>query len=215
MPNSSCFSDTEKVMNMKKTRTIGKMKTSLAIICISALAFCLTACSSIGRGGDMFRDPNMDFGAVKTIAILPLTNLTREPLASERVRDVLSNNLFATGSVYVVPPGEVARGIARAGLANPSSPSIEEIKRLAGILAVDAVITGVVKEYGDVRSGSISANVISLSLQMIEAQTGKEVWSASTTKGGVTGWDRLLGGGGDPMNNVTEKAINDLIEKLF
>jgi hypothetical protein len=200
---------------MKITHVIGKMKTNQAIMGITAAVFFLIGCASIGRGGSTFRDPNMDFGAIKTIAILPLSNLTRDPLASDRVRDVLANNLFATGSVYVIPPGEVARGIARAGLANPSTPSIEEVKRLAGILSVDAVITGVVNEYGDVRSGSISANVISVSLQMIEAQTGKEVWSASTTKGGVTAWDRLLGGGGDPMNNVTEKAINDLIEKLF
>ena len=39
--------------------------------------------------------------------------------------------------------------------------------------------------------------------------------SASTTKGGITIWDRLFGGGGDPMSTVTEKAIDDLLDKLF
>lgn len=200
-------------MKTMKNRITMKIKVNLANMGMFAFLVLLTSCAT-GKG-EMFRDPNMDFGSVKTVAILPLSNLTRETLAADRVRDVLANNLFATGGVYVIPPGEVARGIARAGLANISSPSVEEVKRLGGILDVNAVITGAVKEYGEVRSGSISSNVISLSLQMMETQTGKLVWSASTTKGGVSASDRLLGGGGKPMDYVTEKAINDLIEKLF
>jgi hypothetical protein len=34
-------------------------------------------------------------------------------------------------------------------------------------------------------------------------------------KGGISLWDRLFGGGGQPMNKITEKAVNDLINKLF
>ncbi len=52
-------------------------------------------------------------------------------------------------------------------------------------------------------------------MQMMEAQTGRVVWSASSTRGGVTMSDRLFGGGGEPMNIVTEKAVDDVIRKLF
>jgi hypothetical protein len=52
-------------------------------------------------------------------------------------------------------------------------------------------------------------------MQMIETQTGRVVWAASSTKGGITFGDRLLGGGGEPMNVVTEKAVDDIIDKLF
>ena len=79
----------------------------------------------------------------------------------------------------------------------------------------DAVITGTLREYGEVRSGPASANVISLSVQMMEAETGKVVWSASSTKGGISAADRLFGGGGKPMNAVTQEAVDDLIDKLF
>ena len=50
---------------------------------------------------------------------------------------------------------------------------------------------------------------------MIEARTGKVVWTASSTKGGVSALDRLFGGGGKPMNDVTEKAVNDILNKFF
>lgn len=169
------------------------------------------------QGGkmDVYRDQNMDFGAVQTVAMMPLANMSKDQLAADRVRDVLIPLFLSTGAFYVLPPGEVARGIARANIASPSSPSTEEVIRLGELLKVDAIITGAIREYGEIRSGSTEANVISLGLQMIETQTGKIVWSASSTKGGIKMKDRLLGGGGAPMNAITEEAGNDLIEKLF
>jgi len=41
------------------------------------------------------------------------------------------------------------------------------------------------------------------------------VWSASSTKGGISFWDRLIGGGGQPLNRVTEEAIDALFDKLL
>jgi hypothetical protein len=115
----------------------------------------------------------------------------------------------------VVPPGEVGRGISRAALQDTESPTPEEVVALAKSVEADAVITGAVLEYGQARSGSASANVVSVSLRMMEAETGRVVWSASSTRGGVSAADRLFGGGGEPMNVVTEAAVKDLLDKLF
>jgi hypothetical protein len=172
----------------------------------------LIACA---RTRSTYIDPNMDFGTVKSVAVMPFMSLAKDPIVAERVRDVFINRLLATGAVYVVPVGEVARGVTRAELQNPSAPSPEEAVKLGGIIKVQAVITGTVREYGEVRSGTSSGNIISVSLQMIETQTGKVVWTDSSTRGGVNLWDRLFGGGGKPMNEVTEKAVNDLIRRLL
>ena len=188
-----------------------KILDRLKIMIYLSLIF-LMACAT---PSDIYIDPNMDFGAIKTVAVMPFASLTRDPVVAERVRDVFINKLLSTGAVYVLPIGEVARGVARAEIQNPTAPSPEEIIKLGGIIKVQAVITGTVREYGEVRSGTTSANVISLSLQMIETQIGKIVWTASSTQGGISIWDRLFGGGGQPMNKITEKAINDLINKLL
>jgi hypothetical protein len=180
-----------------------------------ALAVLLSGCSVISGPSVEYRDQNMDFGSITSVAVLPLANLSREQMAADRVRDILMNMLLSTGAVYVLPPGEVARGISRSGTTNPVAPNVEDVKKLGSILQVSAVVTGVVKEYGELRAGSSTANVISLSLQMIETQSGKVVWSASTTQGGVGPWDRLFGGGGKPINDVTEKAVHDLIQNLL
>ena len=190
---------------------IGKMLTCLNIAIFLSLIFM----GAYATAEDIYIDPNMDFGAIKTVAVMPFANLTRDTIVSERVRDVFINSLLFTGAVYVLPTGEVARGVARAEIQNPAAPSGEDVIKLGGIINVQAIITGVVREYGEVRSGTTLANIISLSVQMIETQTGKVVWTASSTKGGISIWDRLFGGGGQPMNVITEKAVNDLINKLF
>jgi hypothetical protein len=182
-------------------------------IFLLSLLFLLTSCAH--RGSQNYHDPDMDFGSIKTVAVMPFVNLTHDTEAGDRVRDIFSSMLLATGDIYVLPAGEVARGISRAAIVNPAAPSSEEVVKLAGILKVDAVITGVVREYGEVRSASSTANVISVSVQMQEAQTGKVVWKGASTKGGITLLDRLFGGGGKPMDIVTDKAVNDLLDQLF
>ena len=54
-----------------------------------------------------------------------------------------------------------------------------------------------------------------MSIQFIETGTGRVVWSASSTKGGISFWNRLIGGGGQPMNKVTEQAVDALFDKLL
>lgn len=188
----------------------------LELVCVTILAILLLAGAGCASSSlDAYRDPNMDFGSIYNVAVMPFVNLSRDQLASERVRDVFMTMLLADGRVYVVPPGEVARQVSINGITSPSSPTTEEIIKLGKALKVQAVITGSIKEYGDVRSGSASANVIALSAQLIEVDTGKVVSSASTTKGGIGFFERLFGGGGEPMNDVTEKAIKDVIIKLL
>jgi len=189
------------------------MKIVLRIALATAAALAVTTCSH--GAGQKYQDKNMDFGSIRTVAVLPFGNLSRDNLAADRVRDVFSNMLLASGAIYVVPQGEVARGVSKVGIPSPTTPSVEEITKLGTALKAEAIITGVVKEYGEVRSGTATGNIVSVSVQMFETATGKLVWAGTTTKGGVTFGDRLLGGGGQPLNDVTETAVDDLLNKLF
>ena len=65
----------------------------------------------------------MDFGSIKSVAVMPFANLSKDQLAGERVRDVFNTMLMASGAIYSIPSGEVARGVAAAGIANAASPS--------------------------------------------------------------------------------------------
>ena len=184
----------------------------LSVCMLSLLLVFVSGCAT---RSDVYHDEKMDFGAIQSVAVMPLANFARDNLAADRVRDVLINRLLSTGALYVLPVGEVAKGIAKAEVMVPSAPSPEEVVKLGTALKVQAVFTGAVLEYGEVRSGTAAANVISMNLQMVETQTGRVVWSGASTKGGISVSDRLFGGGGQPMDLVTEQAISDLIKKLF
>jgi hypothetical protein len=185
----------------------------LRVAPVALLLAGLAACGSSRH--KQYQDPNMDFGAIRTVAVLPFSNLTRDNLAAERVRDVFANTLLSTGAVYVVPYGEVVRTVGRVGVAAPSTPAVEEVIKVGTALKADGVILGVVKEYGEVRAGSASGNVVSLSAQLVETATGKIVWSGTSTKGGITMKDRLLGGGGQPLNDATEAVVDEILDQML
>jgi len=190
------------------------MDTKIARLLLHSTLMLLTCCAP-RTIGTVYRDPAMDFGAIQTVAVMPFQNLSRENTGADRVRDVFINGLLSTGAVYVLPVGEVALGVNRAEIQTPATPSPADVIKLADIVKAQAVITGVVLEYGEVRSGVSAAGVVSITVSMMEAQTGRTVWSAGSTKGGITVWDRLFGGGGRPMNDVTRDAVDDVIGKLF
>ena len=192
-------------MNVRKMSKRGKQ------VVLSMILMVMSACAS----ADMYKDSKMDFGSITTVAVMPFSNLSKDQQAADRVRDVFMTMLLATGELYVLPQGEVAKGIATAGITNPVAPSKEEIVKFGSQVKADAVITAVIREYGELRSGSATANVISLSLQMTEVQTGRVVLSLSSTRGGIGFFDRLFGGGGEPMNTITEKAVKDVVDRLY
>jgi polysaccharide biosynthesis protein PelC len=192
------------------------MKIKQASLGIIVLSQILLVCSCAPTGeSNSYKNTLMNFAAVQSVAVLPFQNLTTDDDAAERVRDTFMGMLLATEAMYVLPPGEVERGIERTSLRDPAKPTVEKIKTLGQVLKVDAVITGVLREYGQVRSGQTQANLISVSVRMMEVETGNVVWSGDSTKGGIGVADRLLGGGGAPMNQVTKDAINDLLDQLF
>ena len=185
----------------------------LSRLFLSLVLLAAVACAS--PSAPAYKDPNMDLGSIYTVAVMPFMNLSKDQLASDRVRDVFMTMLLADGRVYVVPAGEVARQVGQAGIANPFAPTNDEMIKLGKMLKVQGVVTGVIREYGDVRAGTASANVISLSVQLSEVDTGRVVSSVESTKGGIGLTERLFGGGGEPMNDVTNRAIKDVIKKLL
>ncbi len=196
----------------KNRKRRGRVRKALPILLTAVL---ITAAACASRPTEIYRDPKMDIGAIYTVAVMPFVNLSRDQLASDRVRDVFTTMLLADGRMYVVPSGEIARQVSLAGIANPFAPTSDEVIKLGKMLKAQGVITGVIREYGEVRSGAATANAISLSVQLTEVDTGKVVSSVGITKGGIGLVERLFGGGGEPMNDITAKAIKDVIKKLL
>src|SRR5512135_186929 len=108
------------------TRRLGRPDRGTPRVAAPAIAVLLllaAGCAGARRSEVTYHDPNMDFSQIQRVAVVPFVNLTPITPAAERVRDVFMSMLQATGSLYVLPPGEVTRAVNRAHIVNPQTPT--------------------------------------------------------------------------------------------
>jgi len=61
----------------------------------------LLVASAACASGRNYHDSNMDFGSVRTVIVLPFTNLSRDAVGAERLRDAFAAALLATVQRYL------------------------------------------------------------------------------------------------------------------
>ena len=147
--------------------------------------------------------PSVDISYISKVAVMPFANLTRDEFAGQKLREILIAELLLTGVLDVVETGEVSRVLAQEKVEKPSSLNTGQIKKVGKALGVQAILVGTIEEYGEVRSGSLSAPLVTISLRMLDVESGSIVWSVNHSKGGIKTMARLFGVGGDSISKVS------------
>ena len=78
------------------------------IVCFSCTLF-LPACG-VKSTPSYYINQDTDFSFIKTVAVLPLDNLTNDRFAGESVRQVVISELLASGQVC--PPRQSPKGVS-------------------------------------------------------------------------------------------------------
>jgi hypothetical protein len=162
-----------------------------------------------------FVHPQADFSLIRRIAILPLENLTQDPTAAEKVRQLLLIGIMSSGAVEVTDVGEVARALRAAAIANPVSPGTGEIVKLGEELRVEAIMAGSVQEFAQGRTAGAPTTSVALVFRLIETEHGEVIWSASVSKSGVGAMARLFGVGGESATERARKLIDKTLRTLI
>jgi hypothetical protein len=189
-------------------------KGTILVVFICTILFFVSGC----RGTlpvNYYINPDIDFSFFKKVAVMPLENLTNDKSAGEIVRHMVISELLASGLVDVVIPGEVMAVVNDLGIQNIASLNARQINALGKALNVEAIIMGSVEQYGEVRSGNVSAPEVTFTLLMAETGTGNVIWSITTTSGGASFAARHFGARSKTMSEtlltVVRKAINTLV----
>ncbi|HKY34244.1 MAG TPA: penicillin-binding protein activator LpoB [Candidatus Polarisedimenticolia bacterium] len=182
---------------------------------VGALVLLAMAEAGCARRVTTFVDPRADFSLIRRVAVLPLENLTGEPTAAERVRQILIIEMLSSGAVEVVDVGEVARGLRAANVANAVSPEADEIKRLAAELKIQAVMAGTVQEFTQGRAAGAQTTAVSLAFRMIETDAGQVIWSSNVSRSGVGAMSRLFGVGGESATDRARDLIGKALDTLI
>lgn len=178
---------------------------------------CLAAAAGLGCPDKVttFVHPQADFSLIRKVAVLPLENLTQEPAAAEKVRQLLIIGMMSSGAVEVIDVGEVARAIRAASVANPAAPGSEEIRKLGKELGVEAILAGSVQEFAQGRAAGAPATSVAMVFRLIETEHGEVIWSASVSKSGVGAMSRLFGVGGESATERARRLIDKTLKTLI
>ncbi len=170
---------------------------------------------TLGCGGvKYYVKEGAEISYVKRVAVLPFQNNTNEKYAAERIRDLVSTEILARGIFEVVDKGSVDTALKEEAVESPTSLDKNTARRLARILGVQAFIAGSVDQYEDARRGSYSYPVISLTLRLMDAQTGTILWQAGGSASGYSAWGRILGLSPKDMTQVSMELVERLLSTL-
>ncbi len=180
---------------------------------VAALAFLALGCAS-SHTMSVYRHPNADLSAFKSIAVLPLDNLTTDRFANDRVREILNVELSSLGQFTIVDSGETNRVLRQLNVNAVNEAGPELIARIGKELKVQAVMLGSVMDYREKQNGTLTSPEVAISLRLIEVESGAVVWSASDARKGMSMWVRLFGVGEESQTEAVRELLRSLIDSL-
>ncbi len=181
----------------------------LVVLCLILSSGCAVPMSSYIR-------PTADLTYIKTVAIVPLENLTQERGAEGKVMNVVASEVLRRGVFDVVEFGEVAKVLREEGFRREEGVISKSVAERAGKrLNVQAFILGSVEEYGVSRTGGGSYPEVSVSLKLIDAKSYKILWEASHSVKGATILDRLFGIGKKSSSELSRQVVSGIFDTLF
>ena len=182
------------------------------LLLAAALLPVLAGCSSSGSG---YINPNVDFGYIERVAVVPFRNLTRDDLAGERLHSVFLMELLEEDVLEIVDPGETVAAMRTLGIPVGGDLTPEQSVRLGEALGIDAFFFGIVEEYGLSAVDRSRGAEVTAVFGMKETETGTVIWRSQVHENGSSMLKKLFGGGADGMYEVSRKAVRKALETLL
>ncbi len=122
-----------------------------------------------------------------TVAVVPFTGSTsfQATQNADTVTEAVRARLFADGA-RLVPPNELSEIIRHLQAGRWGGVTAEARSALVDTAAADTIVTGAVETYDVAGSESEPEPQVAVALRVLDARTGRILWSGSEER---TGWD--------------------------
>ncbi len=184
---------------------------------LRALLAAATLLAVSGCGGPTrFLNPEADLPYYERVGIVPFTSLAQDRAAGYRVTNVFFTELLERGFAEVVEPGQFAADMTqiRGGIPAETPWSTEQLAKLGEKAGVQGIFMGTVRQYEMVSSGRETYPLLSIEVRLVDAATGRLVWSASETRKGGAGVPLFGWGGVRLMETLTADVCRELLSSL-
>jgi hypothetical protein len=155
----------------------------------------------------------VDIEKTKTVAVMPLQNLTPHAHAGKKVRNAVITDLLTRG-FDVVEPGEVTSVLEEIEVWSIGALSTSDIQYIGETLGVDSIMNGTVGTYTISRGVSVSYPEVSINLTLLNASSGKIIWHIWQTAGGPSFWTRHFGAETSTLDETVREVVKNAIDTL-
>jgi len=152
------------------------------------LSVVILSCSSV------YNVQKKNINRDESIVILPFENFTEVPLAGQKASGIAEG-------VFVSKGFNISERFYNNKYEDYSDQEIKDLLKKASSKNIKYAVTGYVNEWR-YKTGEPA---VSITLKIIETETGKTVWTAVGSK---TGW------GYESVGTVAQKLINEMIDGL-
>lgn len=120
-------------------------------------------------------DPNFVQMRPTSIAVAPMDNFSLEPGIEEALHNEVYQNLSAKGYARI-SADHVRAVMNKLGISIPALLAGISPQRLGRELKADAILMGQIEQSASIHSGLYDAVVVSTSLRLVDAKSGKVIW---------------------------------------
>jgi len=189
-----------------------KMRRSAVRVVLLLLALATASCGPAIR---VYVNPEADLAFYKKIAVLPVEDMSGNPMAGKRVGRAFVTELIMTNRYQVIQPEEFGTTLNRMGIFKGQDGvyDSEKLKGAAVQMGVSGIIRGAVSEYQMFRGEGGDTPVIAFDAELLDVATGNVVWRSSISKRGK-GRISIVGGGIRSLGRLTQEACVDMVAQL-
>lgn len=145
---------------------------------------------------------------VRSVAVLPLENLTSDNYAPDVVAGLLGSALYGSRRFLVIEKNEAIRKLADAKVTLPKTIDTSAAVAAGKVLQVDGVIIGTVTEYAYLFYPEDA--VFGVRLDLIDVETQQIVWTGFYNHRN----QGLLQGDDEPITGLVKEGLQTLVLQL-
>ena len=160
---------------------------------------------------ESFLRPEFDITFVQKVAVLPFEDPSGNPVLAARCRQITITQILSSGLFDVVDKMQVDSVLQDLALPAGTPIDASTLRRMGQLLGVQGFIVGSLDDAAESRKGASAFLELSLTMRLIDSESGLVVWQATGRGSGYSLWDRLFGTASKDSFQVTLELIQNLL----
>ena len=145
--------------------------------------------------------------SLKSIAVLPLENLSDNPLAADIIKDYIKKELSEKGDVSIASEDSVEKFLAEKRVRYTGAVTRMIVREMGKVLGVDAVLLGSVDYYSTIGNKLI----VGVNVRLVSAVDGSIIWADNLTYTGRD-FEGILGlGVVKSLDTLASIVVKDMV----